>query len=215
MRSRAKRWVLGVACLTVIGTTAAGVLVLRNEFSGSEAAEQVHEPTAGEVSWDFLLAIDRRDAKAAAVLTDDPEAARKTLGTVFKKLPDAKVATTRHEDEIVDGDRPVGFDVEWTLGEGKTWSYESSLDLTTQDGRWRVTWTPKLIHPKLGAGQHLALLNGAADKPAVLDEEGEPLLEWDESGTSVARLDKAPETLGVWQLSMPRGGGKRCSTARH
>lgn len=162
--------------------------MLRNEFGGSEAAEQPQLPTAGEVSWDFLLAIDRRDAKATAALTDDSEAARKTLGTVFKELPDAKVATTRHEDKAVDGARPtVGFDVVWTLGEGKTWSYENSMDLTKQDGRWRVNWTPKLIHPKLRAGQHLALLNGAAGKPAVLDADGKALLKWDESGIRVAR----------------------------
>jgi hypothetical protein len=52
------------------------------------------------------------------------------------------------------------------------------MDLVHTGGHWLVHWTPALIHPKLTAGQHLALGSGAAptNGPAVVDRDGKPII---------------------------------------
>ena len=41
---------------------------------------------------------------------------------------------------------------------GPPWDYGSQMRLHRSNGRWKVVWSPSIIHPKLGKGQRLAVV---------------------------------------------------------
>lgn len=210
MTARAKRWILFGAFLMAVATTAAGVMVLRAEF-GSGAESSASGPGPGEVAWDFLLAVDRRDPVAASRLTDRPEVADAGLRGVFKGLPVTKVATRLGEVEA-DGDVATAeFDVTWTLSGERRWSYTSALKLRRIDGRWWVRWTPTVVHPKLAEGQRLKLIRSSSEGPAVVDADGEPLLVWRSGWARAASEGRAGALLGAMAQLVEQRPGQRGS----
>lgn len=197
-----RRLALGALLVMVLGFAGAGLLVLRNELV-DDSAERV--PSAWEVAWNFLAAVDDRKPGTAAKLTSDPVAAEQTLSTVFAKLPDTKLSTLLGEVKT-DGSTASGpFDVRWKLDDTRSWKYRNTVKLTQgDDGRWSVDWTPALVHPDLKPGEHVAVVSNAK-APAVLDSEGKPFLRWNQAGPRPVNADRAR----LVQPSMIQLAGKR------
>jgi len=167
------------------------------------------ELTALDVTNQFLNAFTSGDAARAAALTDDAASATTQLTAVWRTL--TPTAATADRTALVEpaagtttGDEK--FTLTWTLGPQRTWSYESTLRLTKKDKRWRVQWQPTLVHPRLAAGQSLALRDGTG-QPAVVDRDGAPLLTWTATGTQPADPAVAPLLLpGMGRVAGDQGG---------
>lgn len=176
--------------------------------------------SASEVAWDYVIATDKLDAAAAAAATDNPGAAEEVLTKAFTALPDAEARAVLGEVRT-DGDLATAeFEVTWTMGDGRSWSYPNSMELDDGTGDWRVRWTPALVHPDLEDGQTIKLVT-RTDMPAVVDADGKPMLLWrsgypmpvDEKRaplvrpamTGMAQEQGAP---GNWGIAAVTGSGK-------
>ncbi|GAB3481283.1 MecA-like transpeptidase family protein [Amycolatopsis cihanbeyliensis] len=214
--TRAKRWVLGIAGLSVVAIVAAGILVLRGE-SGSEApAEQgtANLPGPAEVVAGYLEAFAEGDVRRAASHTDDP-------ATASAMLADSRsgVAATTIEAYPVDVPAAGGADtvegsfrIKWTLGPGRVWQYENPVRLDRAAGGWTVRWSPTLIHPRLAEGQHLAA-RSRIGSPAVLDRDGTPLLVWRQDGAKAAE-DSGEVTAPLLLDGMSRLAAEQAADSR-
>ncbi|MEU6646139.1 penicillin-binding transpeptidase domain-containing protein [Saccharomonospora sp. NPDC046836] len=225
MQARTRRLVLGGAVLAVIAIVTAGVVVLLNESSSGTAQQSATGPGAGEVALDYLDAFAVRDVAAAAALTDDPAAAEAALHEATAQLGVTAVKTRAEPPAAEDGpDRATrDFTVTWTLGEGRTWTYDNTVTVLRTDAGWRVHWSPALIHPRLETGQALALrsMDGV---PAVVARDGEPLLRWHTEGIAPAEGAGAPLLLpgmgrvatehagGAWQIVLVDAAGAELAT---
>jgi cell division protein FtsI/penicillin-binding protein 2 len=59
---------------------------------------------------------------------------------------------------------------------GKQWTYTGKFGLTARGGHWVVNWAPAVVNPSLGAGQRLAVVTTYAQRAAVEDVSGQPLI---------------------------------------
>ncbi|GHE87296.1 penicillin-binding protein [Amycolatopsis deserti] len=176
----------------VVAIVAAAVVVVwggsspeKPQASGSGAAD------SGTVASEFLRAFAEGNADAAAALTDDPRAASVLLADARRGL--APVSVSARLGQVTPGATraTAAFQVGWTIAAGQVWSYDNTLDLVAADGRWLVHWSPAVVHPKLRAGQQLAVRTRAG-KVAVADRNGRPVLTWQAAGTRAAEPGAAP-----------------------
>ncbi|GAA2906427.1 hypothetical protein GCM10010517_72630 [Streptosporangium fragile] len=137
------------------------------------------EPSAHEAVRDFLVGWQRGDYAAAARRTDGDEK------VVSKALEDAKLqldaasfrfqvrGMRRAADEV-----EADFEAEVDLGENNPlWEYEGVLPLHLVDGRWKVRWSPSVLHPQLREGQRFAVDVDPEGRQPILDRNNDPLQE--------------------------------------
>ncbi|MFF4990927.1 penicillin-binding transpeptidase domain-containing protein [Streptosporangium saharense] len=137
----------------------------------------LEEPSAHEAVRDFLVGWQTGDYVAAARRTDGDER------TVSKALEDAKIqldaASFRFRVKAVRraGDETeADFDAEVDLGENNPlWQYTGKLPLHLVDGRWKVHWSPSVLHPDLHEGQRFAVDVIPEGRKPILDRNGDPL----------------------------------------
>ncbi|MEU1730062.1 penicillin-binding transpeptidase domain-containing protein [Streptosporangium sp. NPDC020145] len=135
------------------------------------------EPSAHEAVRDFLVGWQTGDYVAAARRTDGDER------TVSKALENAKVQLDAASFRFkVKGMRRTGdeteadFDAEVDLGENNPlWQYTGKLPLHLVDGRWKVRWSPSVLHPDLHEGQRFAVDVIPEGRKPILDRNGDPL----------------------------------------
>ncbi|MGC7100492.1 penicillin-binding transpeptidase domain-containing protein [Amycolatopsis lurida] len=179
MTAAAKRWVLVVAAVAVVGIVAAAVVFLT---AGDEPAPIAAAPPPGprETVTQYLAALGSGDNRVAAGLTDDPAAALTVLDAVRAGLGAEKL--TAKLGDLAETSAKVRFD--WKLGVGD-WGYDSTIEFAQRDGRWLVHWTPAQIHPKLTADKRL-VLKTAEGSPVLLDRDGKTMFVRDGDGTKPA-----------------------------
>lgn len=133
-----------------------------------------------EAAQAFAAAWAGGDDRAAAALTDDPEAATALLTSVRESLAPVGLAVQVGQVREASDTATASLDLRWDLGQGRVWSYHGEAGLrraATDDGpAWRVAWAPTVVHPQLAARQRLALSTGAAEPAPVVDRAGVPLL---------------------------------------
>lgn len=197
-----RRWVLAAGAAAVVAIVVAAVVVVR----GGSAPEQprasgsaIEDP--GTVASRFLLAFARGDADAAGALTDAPREASVVLADVRRGL--APVSVSARLGQVTPGAARAGaaFQVTWTIGAGQVWSYDNTLDLVSAGGRWVVHWSPAVVHPRLRAGQLLAV-HTRAGRNAVVDRNGRPLLTWQAAGPQVVEPQAAPLLMPALQRAV-------------
>ncbi len=199
VNARTKRWVLGIAGLSVVAIVAAGILVLRGESAGEAPGEQAEPdvPAPAEVVAGYLEAFAAGDLQRAANLTDDPATAAAMLadsrsGVNAKQVSAYPVSVPPPAEgtNTVEG----SFRIKWTLGPERVWQYENPIRLDRAAEGWTVHWSPTLIHPRLADGQRLAA-RSRIGSPAVLDRDGAPLLVWRQGGAKATENALAPLLL--------------------
>ncbi|WP_184690843.1 penicillin-binding transpeptidase domain-containing protein [Saccharothrix tamanrassetensis] len=135
-------------------------------------------PGPDQVAGDFLGKLASGDVAGAVALTDDPGAAKELLDKVRGALRSAplkaSVEQVRSAGESSTADATAKL--EWDLGHGRTWSYQTRFDLRREEDDWRVHWAPSVVHPKLAAQQSLGMVDVQPNPAPVLDREGNPLL---------------------------------------
>lgn len=178
--------VAGLVFLPVIGFVIAAAYVLWSAESGDDGV------TTGplQTSWDFFEAVRKKDAVAAAELTDDPDAAEETLERIFAELPKkTKLNTTVGELERTDGTASGAVSVRWKFGTNRDFSYRVKLKLV-KDDRWLVSWSPSVVHPELQDEQYFKLVK-RTDMAAVVDRSKKPILTWDDGSATETKPGRA------------------------
>ncbi|MEU7832331.1 MULTISPECIES: penicillin-binding transpeptidase domain-containing protein [unclassified Nonomuraea] len=126
---------------------------------------------------DFLVGWQSEDYDLAAGRTDGDRA------TVRKALSDAKAeldaASFRFKIKSISlaGDQTrADFRAEVDLGENNPlWGYDGVLPLHLVNGRWKVRWSPSVLHPQLKDGQRFAVSTDPNPRQSVVDRNGTPL----------------------------------------
>lgn len=130
------------------------------------------EPTALA----FLDALSSRQFAGLAKLVDDPSQAQSSTETTWDGLQaeglDASISDVSQTDNIA----TASYTMTWHLPRERTFSYEDHLTLTQAGKEWTVRWQPSVLHPKLGANQHLELRSIPAKEASVVSSDGVELL---------------------------------------
>ncbi|GII00996.1 penicillin-binding protein [Planobispora takensis] len=137
------------------------------------------EPSAHEAVRDFLVGWQTGDYVTAARRTDGDEK------TVSKALEDARIqldaASFRFAVKGIKsegGEAQADFAAEVDLGENNPlWEYDGKLPLHLVDGRWKVRWSPSVLHPRLREGQRFAVDVDPESRHPIVDYTGDALQE--------------------------------------
>jgi cell division protein FtsI/penicillin-binding protein 2 len=148
--------------------------VLGAGFANGFGSEASAEPTVQA----FLLDWQQGKYAAAAALTDGAGSdVRTQLAAAYTDL-DASNAffsmgrLTQHGDTAT-----ATFRATVDLAQaGKQWTYTGTFGLSARGGQWVVNWTPAVVNPRLAAGQRLAVVTAFAQRAAVEDVDGQPLI---------------------------------------
>lgn len=162
MRSRTRRTLAAAVTLT----TAAMTLTACFE-----------EPSPHDAVRDFLVGWQREDYDLAAGRTDgDPAVVRKALADAKLDLDAASFRFKIKELKDVAGQTSADFSAEVDLGENNPlWKYDSTLPLHLVGGKWKVRWSPSVLHPKLAQGQRFAVDIKPQGRQPIEDRNGDPL----------------------------------------
>ncbi|MFL6125996.1 penicillin-binding transpeptidase domain-containing protein [Actinophytocola sp.] len=205
-----KRLIIATGAVLVAAITVVGVLQLRSsgdtaDPAGASTPAPPPELTAADVTNQFLDALTHNQAQDAGRLTDDVQAAATQLSEVWRTLQpsSATAGATPVNPPAAATDVDEQFTLTWQLGPGRTWTYPSGLHLTRTAAGWRVRWQPAIVHPRLAAGQSLAV-RGGTGQPAVVDRDGTPLVVTTDDGTAPADPAVAPRLTGA--LGREAGG---------
>ena len=65
----------------------------------------------------------------------------------------------------------------WTFpGVGRPWTYDTTVELTREDGTWRPTWSPTLVQPGLDGTNRLSQHRLYPARGELLGEDGDPIV---------------------------------------
>ncbi|QNE76809.1 PbsX family transcriptional regulator [Streptomyces finlayi] len=122
----------------------------------------------------FIGAWETGDAKAAASFTDTPSNAESLITSVTKNLEPSKTEITPGDGEKkTSGDVQFPFNVAMRIPGAADYMWDSRARVLKKDGAWLVEFTTPMIHPKMEAGQTLALQS--QERASVLDVNGDEL----------------------------------------
>jgi cell division protein FtsI/penicillin-binding protein 2 len=173
------------------------------------ACGQFAEPSPLPTVRDFLVAWQNGDYSGAAKQTNGD---RKAVAAALEALPGQLDLAALHlalgHVRKQDPDNATAqFEVRIDLGDnGPPWDYGSQMSLHRSGGHWKVVWSPSIIHPKLGKGQRLTVVNETPKRASIVDSKGRPL-------TTTTRV----EIFGVLpgQLAKPEATLERLSEITH
>ncbi|MGD7001002.1 penicillin-binding transpeptidase domain-containing protein [Corynebacterium halotolerans] len=154
-----------VALLMVVGTVAGSLVACTPKPA-------VAEPVAEE----FLEALAARDMDAALEHVDNPAAARTILAATYDGLQAEGLEISLNRVDSQDNLAEVGYTMAWDLPRDRMLEYDSTMTLTRSEGEWTVRWRPTLVHPELGANQHLELRSVPAEQASVITSDGAEVL---------------------------------------
>ena len=133
-------------------------------------------PSADPVVTNLATALTALDVTTLPV--EDPAAAQAELETIFAGMDDITPTVTVDEVEYsaADNSARAQLKVKYPLGE-KGWEYESFAALDLVDDKWRITWTPTIIHPELTSDSRMRHLRTLPRRAAINDNAGLALVE--------------------------------------
>lgn len=154
------------------GALACALLVTTTTISGCFA-----EPTPLPTVRDFLVAWQNSNYSGAAKqTTGDRKAVAAALEALPGQLDLASLRLALGHVEKKGDDATARFEVKIDLGDnGPPWDYGSEMRLHRAHGRWKVVWSPSIIHPRLGAGQRLAVVAETPQRASIKDAKGRSL----------------------------------------
>lgn len=153
----------------IAATTISGLIV-------SLAACTPKPDVADDVAQEFLAAVAANDA-AAAELTDDPQQAGQQLGATWEAMQ-AEGLAYELKNVNTDGNMATAtYHLDWDLPGQRNFAYDATMTLTKTGEDWDVRWQPSVLHPELGAQQHMELRRVDAKVASVVGSDGAVLLE--------------------------------------
>ncbi|WP_449062364.1 NTF2-like N-terminal transpeptidase domain-containing protein [Planomonospora algeriensis] len=135
------------------------------------------EPSAHEAVRDFLVGWQTGDYAMAARRTDgDEKKVRQALEDVRIQLDAASFRFGLKGVRRTGDAAEATFEAEVDLGENNPlWEYDGRLPLRLVDGRWKVRWSPAVLHPELREGQRFAVDIDPEDRQPIVDRNSDPL----------------------------------------
>jgi cell division protein FtsI/penicillin-binding protein 2 len=156
---------MGVALVVIVVAGAAAWL-----FVGGSS------PKPDETANRFLAAWSRGDDRGAGGLSDRAAAATRDLEANRRGLDGAKVRATLGE-VTADGDAArAAIHLAWQVPGIGRFEYDSAMRLRRDDGEWRVVWSPKVVHPRLGPHLRLGTTREPAVRGDIVDRDGRGLV---------------------------------------
>ncbi len=175
----ARRW---IAAALAAGVLATGCTA--NGGDGVEGPPPSADPTAlpddmrsaGPVVTSLAKGLTALDV--ASLPVEDPKAAQAELETIFAGMDDITPTVTVGEIEYsaAEGSARAKLMMEYPLGE-KGWEYETFAALDLVDDKWRITWTPTIIHPELTSDSRMRHKRTLPRRAAINDNAGLALVE--------------------------------------
>ncbi|WP_248963548.1 penicillin-binding transpeptidase domain-containing protein [Sphaerisporangium perillae] len=135
------------------------------------------EPSPHDAVSEFLVGWQSGDYAAAADRTDgDPKVVRKALEDAELQLDAASIRFSLKGLSTSGDNADAQFHVQVDLGDNSPiWQYDNDLPLHLVDGRWKVRWSPSVIHPELHQGQRFAVKVTPEERQPIEDRNGDPL----------------------------------------
>ena len=115
----------------------------------------------------------------AAALTSQPAAAAQLMTTVAADLRATKLGVVPGTASRSDADTAtVRADLTWTLPVAGSWSYSTTWiwKRSTASGKWRLQFTPTMIHPELGAQQTMVVRTTPTSAGTIVDRNDAQLI---------------------------------------
>lgn len=122
----------------------------------------------------FLSALEKRESTASRI--DDPSAADASIAETWNGLQaeglDAELLDVHQDDNLA----TAKYRLTWQLPRERELSYDAQMTLTQSGNEWTVRWQPSVLHPRLGANQHLELRAVPPAQASVVSSDGVELL---------------------------------------
>lgn len=132
--------------------------------------------TADPVAQEFLNAWAEQNYETISEISDQADTTTTALESTFTGLQAEGVELTLESVDSRDTIATAKYSVNWDLPRDRELQYEASMTLTKMDNEWTVRWEPSLLHPQLGANQHLELRSIEAQRANVISSDGAPVL---------------------------------------
>lgn len=81
-----------------------------------------------------------------------------------------------HDIEQNDSRATANYTITWDLPRDRELTYDTSMVLTKANDEWTGRWQPSMVHPSLGANQHLELRSIPAERASVVSSDGVELM---------------------------------------
>ena len=175
----------------VIGTVAVALAaVLAAVFLVIVSGEDKEQDRATAAASAFINGWVAGDFARAGVATNAPADAEAALNEAADRLSVTATHIGRPLVSLDDDKRTATarFPVRNTLAGLGDWDYETAALLEkAADGGWKVTWSPRVIHPQLTAQTRLGRAREAPERAPILDRDGKPLV-----------TERPVITFGIW-----------------
>ncbi|GAA2976272.1 penicillin-binding transpeptidase domain-containing protein [Streptomyces fulvorobeus] len=160
--------------LLVLAVVAGGGYWGYTVLAGGEGDDDPEVAAASAHLEKFFGAWETGDAKVAASFTDTPSNAESLIASVTKNLEPSKTEITPGDGEKkTSGEVQFPFNVAMKIPGASDYSWDSRAKVLKKDGAWLVEFNTPMIHPKMAAGQTLALKS--QERASVLDANGDEL----------------------------------------
>lgn len=143
---------------------------------GSAVACTPRPDVADDTVKSFLKALASRDVDSASADTDQQGTAAVDIDATWSGLQ-ADGLETSVKEISTDGDVTTAtYTLDWDLPGERNFTYDATLTAVKSGADWAVRWTPTVLHPDLGGGQHLELRRVAAQTADVVGSDGAVLM---------------------------------------
>lgn len=155
-----------LALMIVLGMVCASALVACTPRPASA------EPVAQA----FLDAVTAGNAEQIARHVDLPDEATPAVMETREGLQPEDI-TYENLTMVNNGSQASArYTLTWHLPRERTFSYDTEMVLTKTQDEWSVRWQPSLLHPELGANQHLELRALPARPASIISSDGVDLM---------------------------------------
>jgi len=168
---RTRRWVLAA------GTVAAAVIIIGIAFVVTHRHHAPPPiPAPATVSGPFIAAWNERNWMAmAAFVTDPPPDFAATYAAMLSDLQATAATFTPGPVTTILGNATAPFTATITISGLGPWTYQGAIPLLLTKRAWSIEWSPAVVYPGLGPGDHLAFNRTMPTRAAVLAANGQPL----------------------------------------
>lgn len=109
--------------------------------------------------------------------TDNPSVASDAIEQTWSSLQAEGLEATLKDTHTEGTVATANYTMNWELPGDRNFEYDAHMTLTKSNDRWTVRWVPTVMHPDLGANQHLELRSVQAEIANVVGSDGAVLLE--------------------------------------
>lgn len=147
-----------------------GAVVLAVSLAACTPRPNDAEPAASA----FLAALESREVNSS--LIDDASAADSSLQSTWDGLQAESLSAELGDINQAENLATAKYTLTWHLPRERELTYDAQATLTQTQGEWTVRWQPSVLHPRLGANQHLELRAIPPVQASVVSSDGVELL---------------------------------------